>query len=387
MIDATAVPAIGISDIAVKSLSPDCELPHRKVIRSWLEPMAQTQTVKAVALIIFDASLWLGLIISTVLVESSLLKIVIGIVAGFVTGRIFILGHDACHHSFTSYRGLNKILGRIAFLPSLTPYSLWDVGHNLIHHGQTNLKGFDFVWEPRSKAEYDAMSPGRQLLERIYRSGFGPGIYYFIEIWWKREFFPNIKNMPAQRPIFLRDNLLVSVFAVLWIGALIVAAVYTGQSITVSVFAGFLVPFLFWNAMIGFVVYVHHTHPKVAWYDKKSEWLRAQPFVSTTVHLTFPLLWGELMHQIMEHTAHHVDASIPSYTLKSAQNRLETILPDRVISQRFSFKWYFETARICKLYDFENKAWLDFDGMETAKSAFVKLKSIVNKESKELCND
>ena len=362
--------------VNITPLGLDSELPHRKIIRGWLEPMTQSQTTRAVALLIFDAMLWVGLIASTVSVESIFFKVLLGVVAGFVTGRIFILGHDACHHSFTPHRELNKILGRIAFLPSLTPYSLWDVGHNVVHHGQTNLKGFDFVWEPLSKEEYDALSPARKLLEKIYRSGFGPGVYYFIEIWWKREFFPNSKNMPAKRPIFLKDNLLVSGFAIIWISLLVVAAIATQQSIIVSIITGFLVPFLFWNVMIGFVVYVHHTHTKVAWYDKKSEWLRAQPFVSTTVHLTFPLGWGYLMHQIMEHTAHHVDASIPLYTLRSAQNKLEEILPGRIISQRFTFKWYFETAKRCKLYDFANKAWLDFDGQETAKSATVQLKSI-----------
>lgn len=364
------------SDPGLMPLGLDSELPHRKIIRSWLEPMAKSQTFRAIALLIFDATLWLGLIAGTLIVDSFWLKILLGVIAGFVTGRIFILGHDACHHSFTPHRELNKVLGRIAFLLSLTPYSLWDVGHNVVHHGQTNLKGFDFVWEPLSKAEYDALPPGRKFLERIYRSGFGPGIYYLIEIWWKKEFFPNAKNMPAKRPIFLKDSLLVSAFAIVWIGLLIAGSIATEQSLLVAILTGFVIPFSFWNVMIGFVVYVHHTHPKVAWYDKKSEWLRAQPFVSTTVHLTFPLVWGRLMHQIMEHTAHHVDASIPLYTLKAAQDKLEEILPGRIISQQFSFKWYFETARLCKLYDFENKAWLDFDGKQTALSANVQLKNI-----------
>jgi omega-6 fatty acid desaturase (delta-12 desaturase) len=125
--------------------------------------------------------------------------------------------------------------------------------------------------------------------------------------------------------------------------------------------------------MIGFVVYVHHTHPKVSWYDKKSEWLRAQPFVSTTVHLTFNWIWGSLMHHIMEHTAHHVDMSVPLYRLQEAQNTLETILPERIFIQKFSWAWYFDTARKCKLYDFENKAWIDFDGNKTADSVRVVL--------------
>ena len=89
--------------------------------------------------------------------------------------------------------------------------------------------------------------------------------------------------------------------------------------------AGVVIPFLFWCAMIGFVVYVHHTHVKVSWHDDKAAWARAQPFVSTTVHLTFPLRIGALVHHIMEHTAHHVDMSIPLYRLKNAQQMLEVL--------------------------------------------------------------
>jgi omega-6 fatty acid desaturase (delta-12 desaturase) len=78
--------------------------------------MAEGETVKAIALLALDAALWLGCIAGTIFVESILIKIILGLVAGFVTGRIFILGHDACHQSFTPNRELNKVLGRIAFL-------------------------------------------------------------------------------------------------------------------------------------------------------------------------------------------------------------------------------------------------------------------------------
>ena len=86
--------------------------------------MTEGKTLKAIFLLTFDALLWIACISATVYFENILLKIVFGIIAGFVTGRIFILGHDACHQSFTPHRNLNKVLGRIAFLPSLTPYSL-----------------------------------------------------------------------------------------------------------------------------------------------------------------------------------------------------------------------------------------------------------------------
>jgi omega-6 fatty acid desaturase (delta-12 desaturase) len=57
------------------------------------------------------------------------------------------------------------------FLPSLTPYSLWEVGHNLGHHVYTNLRGMDYVWTPMTKPEFDALPAWRQLAERFYRSG------------------------------------------------------------------------------------------------------------------------------------------------------------------------------------------------------------------------
>jgi acyl-lipid omega-6 desaturase (Delta-12 desaturase) len=75
-------------------------------------------------------------------------------VAALWIARLFVIGHDACHGSYTPNKTLNKWIGRIAFLPSLTPYSLWEIGHNLAHHGFTNLKGRDYVWTPYSPSEF-----------------------------------------------------------------------------------------------------------------------------------------------------------------------------------------------------------------------------------------
>ncbi|MEY5099949.1 MAG: Delta(12)-fatty-acid desaturase [Pseudomonadota bacterium] len=352
-------------------IAPGAPLPHRKVIREWLIPLAQRNTWRAFALLMLDYSLWFALTAGTVYFDAVWAKLLCAIVGGFVIGRLFIIGHDACHQSLTVHRTLNRWLGRIAFLPSLTPYSLWDTGHNVVHHGYTNLKGVDFVWEPLTAAEYAALSPLQKFMQRLYRSGWGPGFYYMIEIWWKREFFPSAKYMPTRRPIFLKDSLLAAGFATLWIAALVWAAVATDQSVATLLLLGFAVPFFFWNCMIGFVVYVHHTHVKSQWHDNKAAWSKAQPFVSTTVHLIFPLRIGALMHHIMEHTAHHVDMSIPLYRLKKAQKLLEDTLPGRIIIQNFSWRWYFETARNCKLYDFQHRCWTDFQGRQTSASAPV----------------
>ena len=133
-------------------------MPHRKIMREWLVPLAGRTTAKAIVLLMLDYALWALLLAGTVYFDAWWAKLLCGLAAGFTIGRLFIIGHDACHQSLTPHRELNKWLGRIAFLPSLTPYSLWDIGHNVVHHGYTNLKGFDFVWAPYTAEEFSALS-------------------------------------------------------------------------------------------------------------------------------------------------------------------------------------------------------------------------------------
>jgi omega-6 fatty acid desaturase (delta-12 desaturase) len=313
-------------------------------------------------LVAVDALLFTLTTATIVIARNPLVQVIAACANGVVISRLFILGHDACHQSFTRHRTLNRWIGRIVFLPSLTPYSLWEVGHNVVHHGYTNLKDFDFVWQPRTLAEYRALPASKRWLERIYRSGWAPWLYYLVEIWWVRMLFPNRRTMPTRRAVFIWDSLLVSAFAVLWIAALAAFALTTHRSVGWLLATGFALPFLVWNGMIGFVVYLHHTHPGVAWYADKKAWSASQPFVSTTVHLTFRSMMGGVLHHIMEHTSHHVDMSVPLYRLKRAQALLERKLAGSIVVQPFSWRWYADTARQCKLYDYDAGRWTDFEG-------------------------
>jgi len=322
----------------------------------------------ATLLFVFDWALFVAFISAAILLTPWWAKLGCSVAAGIMIGRLFIIGHDACHQSYTPYRRLNRLLGRLAMLPSLTPYSLWQVGHNVVHHGYTNLKGVDFVWAPMTLEEFSSLSPARRTLERIYRSGWGSALYYFIEMWWLRMFFPNQNYIVTRRPEFRWDSIVAAMTAIIWLSSLTAIAYLTQQSVWMILAVGFLIPFFVWNALIGFVVYVHHTHNDVQWHNDKAAWAKATPFVTTTVHLIFPLGFGGLFHHIMEHTAHHVDMSIPLYKLKSAQQLLEEVLPGRIVVQPFSWRWYRDTARKCKLYDFKRSCWTDFSGAQTSTS-------------------
>ena len=286
------------------------------------------------------------------------------VTAGIV--RLFMVGHDACHGSFSGNKKLNAICGRIAFLPSMTAFSLWQVGHNTAHHGFNNLKGRDQVWAPLSKIEFDALPRYRQLLEHLYRSGFGWGAYYLVEMWWKKLYFASHKEIGSSRRKYKLDSLLVTAGALLWLVAVAFVARATEQSFVLLYTLAVVVPFLLWNAVIGFVVYLQHTSPSIAWFRNRHEWQRNKAYLTATARVRFPLGIDRLMHGIMEHNAHHVNPGIPMSRLRAAQRVLQQKFPD-LCDYRLDWRSYMDNVRRCKLYDFANHAWLDFGGRVTAR--------------------
>ena len=306
-----------------------------------------------VALVLASTPLWLK-VLGSVLVT-----------AGIV--RLFLIGHDACHGSFFKSRWLNDVFGRIAFLPSMTAFSLWDVGHNVAHHGFNNLKGRDQVWAPFSKEEFDALPRHRRALERIYRSGAGWGLYYFLELWWKKLYFATKKQIGASRAKYQWDSVLVTAGMVGWVAVVAWVAERTGQSFWLLLALAVIVPFALWNVVMGFVVFVHHTHPSVAWFQKRHEWQRYRAYLSATAHVKLPFGLDRLLHNIMEHNAHHLNPRIPMYSLRRAQAVLQERFQDSFRSYRMNWRTYRECVKSCKLYDFTNHTWLDFRGQVTAR--------------------
>src|SRR5271165_3652999 len=100
-----------------------------KQLRHELAPLVKRSTPLAIGLLLLDIALYSAALAGALLLSNPFLKLLSALACGFVIGRLFIIGHDACHQSFTEHRGLNRWIGRIAFLASLTPYSLWEVGH------------------------------------------------------------------------------------------------------------------------------------------------------------------------------------------------------------------------------------------------------------------
>jgi omega-6 fatty acid desaturase (delta-12 desaturase) len=337
-----------------------------KALRAELHEFTKRSTPIAVTLFLTDVCVYLAAVVGAVWLDSLILKSLCAFVAGSLISSLFVIGHDAAHGSFTASKRLNQILGRIAFLPSLHNFSLWQIAHNRLHHRFTNFKGLN-SWSPLSATEFAALSPWRRLTERFYRTLPGIGAYYLVERWWKDKLFPTRRVVGKFRSVYWWDFALILAYLAVFLLALgFMAGRLTHTTVLQSIFWGFLLPFMMWNSLMGFTVYLQHTNPRVAWFRDRREWRQLARQDGVTVHVSFPRWYGWISHDVMEHTAHHVNAKIPCYHIKKAQERLLDVAADRLISEPFSPLRFLHMLRDCKLYDYDAHRWLDFRGQPTS---------------------
>jgi omega-6 fatty acid desaturase (delta-12 desaturase) len=288
----------------------------------------------------------------------------LAILNGLAIGVLFIVGHDACHGTLLPWRRLNRLSGRLSLLPALHPYSSWVHNHNGLHHGFTNVKEKDPGFPPLAPDEYRALPAWRRWLYRQCRTWHGLGLLYFTEMWLKWEVLPVPERAPRNRRAFRRDRLLVAAFALAWIGLLVAAAAWLGDSVVGLVLVGFVLPQVVWNWLIGFIILQQHTHPRVPWYSEQVQpapsYFQAQ--VRATPHLIFPAPFRFLLRHVMEHTAHHADPAVPLYRLTEAQKSLERVYRRDIVRVMWSPAGFLGTLRVCRLYDYACHRWVDYDG-------------------------
>jgi acyl-lipid omega-6 desaturase (Delta-12 desaturase) len=336
-------------------------------VRAHLPEVSKTRSsLTGVTLFAVSLLLYVLTFAATILLPGWPLKIVAGLANGFFVAVLFVIAHDACHQALTPSPILNRIIGRISFLPSLHPYTSWEHSHNGLHHAFTNVKKIDPGYAPYSLSEFLALPAWRRCLERGYRTTLGLGLLYLVEIWWRCELFPSQNRRPKQRNrTFQLDRILVAAFFISEILLLVFSAWRLHLNPFAMIGVGFFIPYLSWNFVSGFLTFQHHTHPKVPWYADVKEWTYFQGQVRSVVHVEFPFIVEIILHNIMQHTAHHVDPRIPLYHLRETQASLEAAYGAEITSVKFTWKGFFATIATCKLYDYEAHRWLDFDGTPT----------------------
>lgn len=346
----------GFTETRAKALSP-------RDLKRALEPYTEANTKLGVIHVTMDFTLYAAALCGVLFLGPLWAKIVCSILAGIKLANLGTLGHEAAHGNVAVSPRLNAFLGTLCFLPCLYNYRLWVYDHHHIHHPRVNADQTN-SWAPFSKAEFDALPAWRRALERHYRSSWGLGFatYNAVDRWAPYHVMPGKFLPKAFHASSWRHFALLVVYLVSFIGVLAAAPLYSNTGSVTAIVLGFVVPFYLWMMLFGFTVYVQHTDKRLPWFKKETN--MAQEALS--LHLEFPALLRALMHNVYEHAVHHVNVRVPYHRAAQAQQKLNELAPDTAVVQKFTFGWLHETLRDCRLYDYENHRWLDFDGKPTS---------------------
>jgi omega-6 fatty acid desaturase (delta-12 desaturase) len=339
--------------------------PEAATPKTDLRDFSRKRTGLGVALVAMDFALFGLLMIGAVASPWIVAQAVCSLLAGVAIGVLFVLGHDCGHNSLTASRQLNNVLGHLTLLPALHPYSLWVLVHNLTHHRWANLSPKDYVWTPLSPQEYAALPAWRRAVYRLYRSPVGQFVYYFLDFWLRRMIFPTKQELRGRyRLEYVLDWLLVVVTFAVWVAVLVVGAPrgWFGEPKPVwnAILFGLVIPQGVWNSLMSMVIYLHHTHPELRWYNDEAYWAKSVAQADTAVHVIFPGPVNRIFHWIMEHNAHHARPGIPLYNLPAAQRHLEDDPSHKVIVLRWTVREHLAIIRRCKLYDYDRACWVGY---------------------------
>ena len=315
-----------------------------------------------------DLAMYFTIIVVLLSTNNIFYLIPLWIVAGLIVSSLFVIGHDAAHRALFKKKWLCDLVGRVTMLPSLHIYSAWILGHNRIHHGFTVHQERDFVWHPYSPEEYKKFSRMKKLMHRLEWSFFGAGIYYLVEVWWKKMIAFSapakwVREINRDRR-FLIGGVLLGILGY-YLYALFSKDLSGGMTLA---YAGWIVlkvmviPWFIFNYCIGATVYLHHINPQLKWHAHES-WTKFKAQMEGTMNFRiYPRVLNIFLHNIMLHVPHHVDMRIPFYNLEKASKLIQDQYPDIVRDMPVRLRDYFRTTRLCKLYDFESETWMNYRG-------------------------
>jgi omega-6 fatty acid desaturase (delta-12 desaturase) len=142
----------------------------RAEMRAFVTPSA----ARGLFSVLTDVTVYVAAVSLAMIVEATWARLAFAVLAGMMIAALFVLAHDAAHNSLTPLPRVNRLVAYLCMFPALHNPTLWRIEHNHFHHQEPNVKGLN-SWSPVSYDEFQAMSPWRRRLERIYRSGLASG--------------------------------------------------------------------------------------------------------------------------------------------------------------------------------------------------------------------
>lgn len=276
--------------------------------------------------------------------------------AGLLT-RLFIFQHDCGHGSFFNSKGKNDWVGRGLSILTIIPYDFWRKSHNM-HHATSghldhrNVGGIDTI----TVREYQAFSPFKKLLYRIYRNPVvlllvGTPIYLMI-----------FMRFPHNEQSFFLDTGKVLNGKSRWKGLMLtnlsLAVFYGGLGMFLgigAVFSVFLPVIIMTSWIGGWLFFIQHQFEETYWQGGEN-WSLQEANLHGSSYYELPSVFQWLTGNIGLHHIHHLSSKIPNYKLQECMNSR----PELRDINRIRFLESLKCVRF-KLWDEQKKCLVGFD--------------------------
>ena len=180
-------------------------------------------------------------------------------------------------------------------------------------------------------------------------------LHYLVHVWWTKMINYNPGKNASEQKHYRNGKFVTAIYILI---ASTVSYLYAGGFW--GLFSVVIIPFIVFTYHIAFFTYLHHTHPNMPLYEKKSEWSHSIAAIGCTSVINFSNISRIMYHNIMVHLPHHLDTRIPFYHLPEAYSSIKSEYGRYVNEYDFKWRKVFVIFRKCKLYDYEDKRWLTY---------------------------
>lgn len=222
--------------------------------------------------------------------------------------RFFIIQHDCGHGSFFRSRFANDMLGRAISLLTLTPYGNWRRAHAKHHATSGNLakRGSGDI-TTLTVREYQALSPARRFVYRLYRNPFvllflGPPYLFILS--YRVPFGAPVPFREAWPGVVMLNAALVALYGLLglafgWVNLLLIL----GPVILIGSWAGV------------WLFFIQHQFEETVWEDG-ANWNFHIAALRGSSYYVLPKILQWFTGNIGLHHIHHLNGKIPNYRLQ-----------------------------------------------------------------------
>ena len=262
-----------------------------------------------------------GLIAAPALIANPALALLVSVIAGLLTVRMFILFHDYRHGSI--FRGSlpAKIILEAFGVFVLTPGEVWSQTHNYHHAHTAKIVGSHVgSYMMLTTAMYKALTPGQQRMYRVVRLALTILFGYltvFIYGFCTAAFIRNPKK---------NRSALISLIVHAALGAAV--AYFFGARVF---WLCFFVPHFVSHATGAYLFYAQHNFPN-AFIQPRETWSFARAALDSSSYMKLGPLMNYFTGNIGYHHVHHLNHRIPFYRLPEAMAAIEELQHPRGVT-------------------------------------------------------